>query len=275
MNHFKFCVGVIWFNPDKKAIARVKALSEIFDKVFIYDNSSSSNASVIPNKRNVYYLFNGKNNAIAVAFNQIVKKADNCDFLFALDQDTEINVSQIKKLKDYINQYYQNDIGIYCPDIYFSKKDMSDSSIVDIDFTITSCSMINISVFKKINGYDEKIFLDGVDRDFCFRLRNSGYRIKKVGSVKVRQHLGNDKKSILGVYEHSPLRNYYIAYNRRYFINKFPNYFKNWNKIKYLYLSEGKQLLNVAFFEKDKLSKMRSILKGISDYKHDKLGVKK
>lgn len=267
MNYFKFCVGIIWFNPDKKAVDRIKSLSEIFDKVFIYDNSQNSNADLVTNKKNVYYLFNGENDAIAIAFNQIVKKASDCDFLFALDQDTEINASQIIKLKDYVVQFYQNDIGIYCPDIYFGKKAMSGSSVEDIDFTITSCSMINVSIFKKIKGYDEKIFLDGVDRDFCFRLRNNGYRIRKVGSIKVRQHLGNDKKSILGIYEHSPLRNYYIAYNRRYFINKFPSYFKNWNKIKYLYLSEGKQILNVTFFEKDKIRKIRSILKAIKDYK--------
>lgn len=275
MSHFKFCVGVIWFNPDKKAVLRIKELSNIFDKVFIYDNSPNSNISLVPKKENVYYLFNGKNDAIAIAFNQIVKKANEYDFLFALDQDTEIHASQIIRLKDYVDQFYKKNIGIYCPDIYFNKKKISDNSIEDIDFAITSCSMINISIFNKIGGYDENIFLDGVDRDFCFRLRNSGYRIRKVGLIKVRQHLGNDRKSILGVYEHSALRNYYIAYNRRYFINKFPNYFKNWNKVKYLYLSEGKQLLNVTFFEKNKISKIRNILKAIKDYKHDTLGAKK
>lgn len=267
MVQLKFCTGVVWYNPDEKAIKRIKMLGKIFETVYVYDNSVNNNYDMIRQFNNIVYLHNGKNDGISIAFNKIAKLANGFDFLFALDQDTEIRQSQIIKLKKYISDHFNSNIGIYCPDIYFGEKSTSSFSVEDVDFTITSCSMINISIFKKINGYDEKIFLDGVDRDFCFRLRNSGYRIKKIGSIKVRQHLGNDKKSILGVYEHSAFRNYYIAYNRRYFISKFPNYFKNWNKMKCLYLSEWKQLLNISLFEKNKISKVKNVLRAIKDYK--------
>lgn len=272
MKNKKYCVGVIWFNPNKKAISQLNELYNSFDKIYIYDNSPKSNKSKINENLNkkIIYLFNGKNEGISKAFNQISDYAVEEDFLFALDQDTEIKRNQIEQLKFYINKNFDSNVCIYCPEIVFDNIGTSNQSIKDIDFTITSCSMINLKIFRHIGGYDENIFLDGVDREFCFRLRKENYKIRQISYIKVKQNLGNGKKNIFGIYEHSSIRNYYIAYNRSYFIDKYFWYFKGWKKFKFLYLSTVKQLLSIMLFEHNKKRKVKAIICAIKDYRSNK-----
>lgn len=265
-----YCVGVIWYNPDKRAILQLNELVDVFDKIYIYDNSLKSNKTKLKkylSSKQVVYFFNGKNEGISKAFNRISHYAKKADFLFTLDQDTEVTKKQIIQLQSYINNNFDKNVGIYCPEIIFGKKGTSRKDIVDIDFTITSCSMINLKVFRQLGGYDENIFLDGVDREYCFRLRQANYKIRQVSYIKVKQNLGNGKKNILGIYEHSPMRNYYIAYNRLYYIAKYPEYFKNWYKFKYLYLSTAKQIISVLLCEKNKKEKILAIFRASKDYK--------
>lgn len=266
MTKIKFCTGVIWYNPDKNAVKRIKILSEVFEKVFVYDNSENSNYNKVAQFDNVQYLFNGKNEGISIAFNKIARLAEKFDFLFALDQDTEIKGYQIMKLKEYIEKYFDPQIGIYCPNIYFKEKKSYKEEVSVVPFTITSCSMLSLKIFRQISGYDEKIFLDGVDWDYCIRLRIAGYFIKRINSIEVKQNLGFGFKNLFGIYEHSAARNYYIRYNRLYLINKFPDYFYGWKKIKHLYLANVKQVLSVIFFEKDKMMKLKMIKKANKDY---------
>lgn len=266
----KFCAGIIWFEPNIHAFEQLKIVSNSFKKVYVYDNSNYSSQDEIDklNLKNVIYEFNHKNEGISIAFNKIVNKCQNYDFLFALDQDTEIKKEDIIELQNYINQNYNENVGIYCPDIYFNNKVRnSNKTIKNVAFTITSCSMINLNIFKSLGKYDENIFLDGVDREYCFRLIKNGYLTQQVNTIHVKQNLGNGQKNIFGIYEHSPIRNYYIAYNRRYFIDKYPHYFKGYKRIRYLYLSCIKQVLSVVICEKKKIAKIHMIIKANKDYK--------
>ena len=265
-----YWAGIIWYNPDNKAISQLNELIGLFDRIYIYDNSSKSNKFKINKelfKKGFIYVFNGKNEGISKAFNYISSVATKVDFLFTLDQDTEIKREQIIQLENYNNHNFDSKVGIYCPEIIFEAKGTSKVGVQDIQFTITSCSMINLQIFKCLGGYDENIFLDGVDREYCFRLRQANYKIRQVSYIKVKQNLGNGKKNILGIYEHSPMRNYYIAYNRLYYIAKYPEYFKNWYKFKYLYLSTAKQIISVLLCEKNKKEKILAIFRASKDYK--------
>lgn len=266
MKQFKFCTGVVWYNPDENAIKRMKMLSETFEKVFIYDNSGNSNYDKITQFDNVQYLFNGKNEGISIAFNKIARLAKEFDFLFALDQDTEIKNNAIIELESYINKHFKHNVGIYCPKIYFQDKPQPQDSIDSIQMTITSCSMLNLNIFNKLGGFDNNIFLDGVDREYCFRLKKYGYKIIRINNILVKQNLGNGRKNIFGIYEHSAFRNYYIAYNRRYFIDKYPEYFNKWYRIKYLYLSAIKQMLSILLCETDKRAKIVAIVNANTKY---------
>ena len=273
-----FCVGVIWFNPTKEDINRLSILKKCFKKIYIYDNSPISNEKYLSNElmtKKVEYFYNGKNEGISIPFNFIAKRARKYDFLLALDQDTEIEEKAIINLKKYIENNFSKNIGIYCPNIYFEIKPEVNHISDSIQNTITSCSMLNLNIFNKLGGFDKNIFLDGVDREYCFRLKKNNYEIIRINNILIKQNLGKGKKNIFGIYEHSAFRNYYIAYNRWYFIEKYPEYFKQWRKIKYLYLSTIKQMLSVLLCETDKRRKIIAIIKANQNYIRDKRKKKK
>lgn len=271
MKKLKFNAAVIWYNPNRAAIEQLKILSNVFDKVYVYDNSKYSNRSNIIDYDNIQYFYNGQNEGISIALNNVIYRCCDADFLFAVDQDTEIKEKQIFELKKYIVQNYSDDIAIYCPYIFFNFARSFKKRVETVKFTITSCSMINTSIFKKIGGYDNNIFLDGVDHEYCFRVNSYGYKIIRLNYIKVKQNLGTGKKNIFGSYIHSPIRNYYIFYNRMYFINKYPNYFYGKRKIKKLYLAEIKQALGILLSEDEKKEKLKLLLQARKDYfKKDK-----
>lgn len=272
-NQLKFCVGIIWFNPTPKDVKRLSIIEKCFDKVYIYDNSPVNNKKYLTDyflSKKIEYFYNGKNEGISIPFNYIAKKAKNYDFLFALDQDTEIKENAIIDLKKYIRNHFNENVGIYCPNIYFKTEPKIDNLSDSIQNTITSCSMLNLDIFNKLGGYDNNIFLDGVDREYCFRLKKYGYKIIRVNNILIKQNLGNGKKNIFGIYEHAPIRTYYITYNKYYFIDKYPGYFKGWKRLKYLNLSNLKQELSIILFEKNKIRKLKLIKKAKDDYKYNK-----
>ena len=54
-------------------------------------------------------------------------------------------------------------------------------------------------IFDKIGGFDEKLFIDGVDFDFCIRMRKAGYGILRSNNVYLLQEVGKGRsKSLFG-----------------------------------------------------------------------------
>lgn len=271
---FKFAVGVVWYNPDELAIRQLNEIQEEFDAIYIYDNSEKDNNKLIENLGVKYvYLFNGKNDGISKGLNTIANYCSNFDFLLVLDQDTLIKKDDIHKIKKYINSNYNESTAIYCPTISFGENNYQSERLVDfIDFTITSCSFLNLKIFNKLGKYDEFYFVDGIDRDYCFRVIENGYTICRLNNVIVKQNLGNGRKTPFGIYEHNAIRNYYICFARFYFIYKFSDYYKGLKKFIYLYLSILKQILSIIFFESDKIAKLKYIRKARTDFFAQKRG---
>lgn len=52
-----------------------------------------------------------------------------------------------------------------------------------IDFCITSASCTNLAVWKEVGGFDERLFIDLVDNEFCKRLIVSGYKILRLNNL--------------------------------------------------------------------------------------------
>ena len=54
---------------------------------------------------------------------------------------------------------------------------------------ITAGSLISIMAYKAIGGYNEALFIDEVDHEYCYRLRREGFQVLLCGFVKM-QHRG-------------------------------------------------------------------------------------
>ncbi|MBO0437908.1 glycosyltransferase [Vagococcus fluvialis] len=263
------------YNPTNEEFQNLFNYMYIFEKIYIYDNSSKDNlkrVEEILNSENFEYFFNAKNEGISKPFNFMVKEAqkNKIDYFLLMDQDSKFSTDNINNLINRIEDNKNSKIALFSPNIYFN--DNNNGEIKEdgfIDFAITSGCFVDVNIFLEIGGYDENLFIDGVDRDFCLNLKKNDFLMKKISKVKMEQSLGYKNRNLIGVYEHSPIRNYYIYRNRRYVIDKYPEVFKGITKIKSLYLSQLKQIVSIIIFEKDKLEKIRFIKKAKIDYKNN------
>ena len=154
-------------------------------------------------------------------------------------------------------------VGIVSPTvIYKDNERYSDlkTDIIDVEWVITSASLTNVSAWVLVNGFDEKLFIDGVDRDFCFRLKKSGFRIVQDNSISILHSLGDLQcrkifNRTIYVTNHSDKRKYYMARNAIYLDSKHNTHLAR----KYILKLIGKTM----FYEKKKkFTKIRAIMGG-------------
>ena len=55
---------------------------------------------------------------------------------------------------------------------------------------ITSGSLINTSIFSEIGGYNEKLFIDEVDHEYCYRIKMLGYSVLQLENILLNHTLG-------------------------------------------------------------------------------------
>ncbi len=279
--HMDISAGIVLFNPD------IKRLKENIDAViiqcthlYLVDNGSGNVDEVKGllnqyNQSKISILWNRENQGIAKALNQLTSAAqkEGFDWILTLDQDSVVPSNIVGEFEKYINN---SSVGILCPIICDRNKDEEikiNEDCTEIDECITSGSLLNIKAWSEIGGFDERMFIDGVDFDICYRLRQRGYKIYCIHSVVLLHELGHIEYhrflfwKVL-VKNHSAFRKYYIARNIIYTAKKRRSTLL---VVKGL-LQEIKLIGIVIFYEEDKLNKIRCICRGIYDGFKGKVG---
>ncbi|MGJ7582380.1 glycosyltransferase [Variovorax sp. RHLX14] len=89
---------------------------------------------------------------------------------------------------------------------------------VRCDFLISSGSLIPLDVLEHIGGMDERLFIDNVDMEWCFRARHHGFALFGICDARMRHSIGDTLRATWlkpgGVMIHKPIRLYYIMRNR-------------------------------------------------------------
>lgn len=266
MNNKNICAGIVTFNPNLSELKNnISAISKQVEHIYIFDNGSKNFDDIKKNitNENAFIIHKQNNKGIAYALNQICKKAisDSFEWIITLDQDSLTSDNLVNCLARDI----RNDIGIVSPNIIYKNNESfcdNEEGTKEIEWVITSASLMNLNSWKKVGGFDESLFIDGVDYDYCIRIRRSGYKIIRDYDVALLHELGNlHCIKILGrtvyVTNHSPVRHYYICRNNIYLWNKFHLN----NPIKGI----TKEIIKIILFENSKIEKMRCVFFGISD----------
>ena len=270
MTELRFVAGVTLYNPTIEELKHISDYSTSFEKIFLFDNSE-------PNYSRPRYEFNdkfeiitdGNNMGLPYAFNRIIEKCGDYDYLCTLDQDSVFAAEDIEKIKVFISTHAQQGIGIVAPyiDYGFSKINLSETAD-EKNWVITSGSFVNLSVIKKHNlRYDLNYFIDKFEIDMCQQMIVKGYTILMYHGAVLHQLLG--EKNGHRHTNHSVLRHYYLFRNRLYFNQKWHHGIK---KLSLNLLQTLRHLYLILLYEDDKTSKMRAFVTAVSDYKKGKLG---
>jgi rhamnosyltransferase len=136
-----------------------------------------------------------------------------------------------------------------------------------VDRIISSGNIINLKVWKGIGGFNEELFINDVDYDFCYRLIQSGYKIIKIHSCKMF-HVDSDPQKTFfpHAFWYHKERIYYSLRNKYFILNKYPEFAK-----KYRYKASIRRIIleKIFFLE---LGDLKYVFRGISDGKKNKLG---
>lgn len=273
--------GIVLFNPDIKRLKEnINAVIVQCTHIYLVDNGSSNVDEVIEllkryNQPEVSIIRNTVNQGIARALNQLTaaSQSDGFEWILTLDQDSVAPDNIINEFNKYTNS---QDVGMLCPVVCDRNKNIVvevQNGYKEIDECITSGSLLNIKAWNKIGGFDERMFIDGVDFDMCYRLRQAGYRIMCIKSVVLLHELGHIEYhhflfwQVL-VKNHSAFRKFYIARNIIYIARKR----KSPGLLLKGVLQEIKMTGIAALYENDKLKKIKHICMGIYDGFKEKVG---
>ena len=93
-----------------------------------------------------------------------------------------------------------------------------DCDAVACDFLITSGSLVPLAVLDKVGGMDDRLFIDNVDLEWCFRAAGKGYALFGVCGARMRHHHGTERHRVpglaRGIVVHPPRRLFYMMRNR-------------------------------------------------------------
>ncbi len=284
----KTVAGITLFNPEIERLKNnIDAIRVQVDYIFLVDNNSANIAEVrdlIKQYENIMLIENPQNYGIAKALNQLCELAVSHSYkwILLLDQDSIAGEDLINKYLRYIEMdrvalitpYFDDENE---PDIVVSKIDKPYETVKRCN---TSASFIRLSVWQQLGGFDEAMFIDCVDFDYCTSLIEAGYVILRDNEAVIHHRLGQAQevkffmpigrffnikklKKPLYTYNHSPLRTYYYARNIKYYTYKHRrsiNHFTEWRVyVKWLVLKLG--------FEKERYQKLKAIIKGRRDAK--------
>lgn len=260
-------------DPEVRLFRRVlDSIDSQLSSICVIDNESNNLSEFADycETRGVKLIRLYKNVGIAAAYNIGFRLAKQHGYSWAitLDQDSVVPDGLIAKLAHTARTYssYTKKLGIICPNFQnrtTGKKEYLATEITEIDQCISSGALTSVCAWENVNGFDEKMFIDGVDFDFCKRLKISGYSILLDPCVCMEHEIGNARLiKFLGheivIFNHSAFRKYYIAQNIVYLDGKF----HNGHATVVAYIKVLRQLILVLLFENDKLEKMGNLLRG-------------
>lgn len=230
---------IILYYPQIDVMDNIKSYLCDLDILYVIDNSEQCNRQVVEQLKkypNICYTALGTNCGIAYALNLALKKANTYDYLLTMDQDSRFFEGEFRKYKKEVLQNSRPDIAVYSVNYISNIKEYGrQCQDIFIEKTITSGAIINVKIANKVGGFNTALFIDGVDHEYCYKIRNQGYKILKLGRIFMEHHIGTSVVHrflwrTLTPSNHNAVRRYYMTRNNIYLYFNC-HYHQNWDQL--------------------------------------------
>jgi rhamnosyltransferase len=282
--HSDVCAVIVTYNPEPSFEQNVRALLPQVSKLIIVDNqSTSAGHSVIAQTAatcDVEVIWNQQNLGIAGGLNAGINRAlaaGPYSWIATFDQDSRVAPDYVAAiLKAYSACPFRDEVAIICANYSNLIQECEDNPIPrangfvfrEIKSAITSGSFVKSIVFGICGQYDESLFMDYVDHEFCLRLRKHRFRIIQAGNALLQHEIGSPTshrflwKRFVST-NHSSTRRYHNAHNRLLVYRRYLNSEISW------VLNDGfgwlREIIKVALVERNRAEKLVSTAKGAWD----------
>lgn len=243
MKPFDLALIVVTMNPDLDILKR--QFNNVPSKagIIIVDNNSKEGLlhkiEALSATKGLVLLKNGENRGLASALNQgcIEAKSRGYSMVLLLDQDSEPEKGSITILLETYNELSNTDQSIGCigPTLIdaMTGLDLGFHAIVGLRWKrifsengkpieITSLNgsgtLMSLNLFSELDGLDDEFFIDHVDTEWSFRVKNAGYSLFGVPAAVFLHRMG-DKSFRFWFFGwkvwpwRSPLRHQYLFRN--------------------------------------------------------------
>ena len=272
---------VTLYNPSEKEFNNCRILSQQVDTVILCDNSQESHETVFQNEKNIIYIPKNENLGLGAAFNVALKNDTygwkDDDLIIFFDQDSQIGEGYIQALQDEYRKIETliPNLGCLGPVFYNTsngrterprqKKNITDETY-EVSNTITSSLMMRYGNLKRIDFWNEKVFLDLADWDLCWRMQKAGMVCCMTEKVVLHHSVGNGEKKVgpIKLRVGQPFREYYQTRDALYLLQE--NYVPLKMRLRLIANVTIRPVVHYLMLD-DKKSRMKFIRRGINDYK--------
>jgi rhamnosyltransferase len=209
------------YKPNLDFFDAISSVLEFCDFVILVDNTPGGHKfTQLPN--NVLHISDGLNKGLGSALNIGISEARSrlVDQVILFDQDSSPTTELLSNLFIALNNNNLDQviIGPTHIDDCISEEIFNNNSVAndvylnsEISCLPTSGLVFNLSKIPTNFIFDESLFLDLVDFDWCWRLRSRGWRVYRLNNVFMRHRLGISEKKLLFLTYHipAPYRHYF------------------------------------------------------------------
>jgi len=278
----KIAACVILYNPTITDVTNMFTYTDNVGKLYIMDNSEKdSHENLLHNIHNYEYFYKAENFGIAHQLNNACKKAieDGFDLLLTMDQDSFFSDTNLKNYIDQVSKFETID-SVATFGLEYNSNDLDlVKKYIEVDHVITSGCIVNLKLFEKIGGFDDNLFIDYVDTEYCYNALSKGYTNIRFTNVLLNHSLGEIKKrkALSSFYLkskrrtiHSNIRIYYMWRNLLYMEKKYGKLFPKY--IQTLKKRQKKYIFRCINYSDNAWEAIKMYLKATKDFKNNKMG---
>jgi len=222
---------VILYHPDvEEVLHNIRSYIEYVGTLYVFANSNC-NTDVVEKIKTISpkisFIQNSENEGIAKPLNKALDlSANEAAWLLTMDQDSYFEPGQAAAYFNSFKQLFfdRSDIALVCPNhLSKERREIMDDDYKEIISAITSGSLISTKICKEVNGFEEKLFIDYVDFEYCYRCIIREYKVIQFNNIYLEHSIGTQKQAGYfyvikksGRSLHSPFRVYYMVRNFLY-----------------------------------------------------------
>jgi len=291
----KLAALIVLFHPSDEQLARAAAMRAACDRLLVIDNSPEPDvrAAQVLGDAGIALLHHGNRHGIAGAFNSGLHAlfGQGVDAVALFDQDSTLPDGYFDVMRERCTpldgrpflmgpRIFDENDQRYLPELVTSglavKRLAMDAaaSLQRCAFLISSGSVISREAFARLGRFDETLFIDHVDTEYCLRALLRNVPVYVVPSLVLLHRIGSRRRHKLGAFEmttmnHPGFRRYYSARNAMQLALQYgwrlpvaivPNLLTLW------------QIVQIVLAEHDKLAKLSAIAQGLIDGLFGRMG---
>lgn len=242
----KIAAVVILYHPNKSVLDNIKTYYDYVEKIFVFDNSEEKSLIKVDLLKlpKVAFYQDFENEGISKRLNEGSNLAiqEHFDWILTMDQDSNFSADTIKYYFNCFTQFKEKEnVAMFGTNRTREKNLHTNYSCTSskMEDLITSGSLLNLEAFDKLGNFDESLFIDLIDNEYCARSKMNGYSVIRFSNIYMLHELGkrvyNSSIKTFFIFKkkkevHSPLRCYYMYRNLLYLENKYNECNKNFTK---------------------------------------------